>query len=358
MRSVMMRWTVAGMVLMLSPVVGVAQQGGGRQLPADLSLVPPDGAGFLSVRVGELWKKADGLRKLTTTDPLLIQFLKEAEKRFGLLPRDIDRALVIFPDAQSKTASVVVLTLTRPYDKEKLLDTIVPGAEERTVADKTFHMHLNNTAVYLVNDRTFLVGSVRSVDDYFKQSTERNGVPVLNTALAAVDKHDMHFGLSLAGVQDSGPPFLKPYISVLGARGATLTVDFSQTTIRLEARIPFASPDAAREAEQLVRQGIDELQQFLPQTFARWAKGDGPPEFKKGMEKVSPFLQDVASGLKTALVTREGKEVRIDLTVSTKDPATDAVYTFCTFLAPITVARHGPPPTTPPSPSNSKNRGG
>lgn len=342
MRSGMTRWAAAGAVLLLNAALGVAQTTAGGKLPPDLALVPRDGSGFALVRVAELWEKAEGLRTLAKTDPLLLQFLKEADNKFGLAPQDIERALVIFPDAPINAAPVVVLTLAKPYDKEKLLQKIVPDGKNRTVGNKKFRIHMNNCAVHLVNDRTFLLGSVRAVEDFFRLSQNPRGLAVLDPALAEVDKHDIYLGLNLANLMKNPSRDMKPYVSLLSARGATLTVDFTATTMRLAARIPCATEDGAREAEQLARRGIE----FLPKAIPVFTKGDGPLEFKEGIRRVTPFVEDVLTGLRSARVTREDHEVRVEMTVATKDPATGAACTFCTFLAPMTVARSSPP--TPP----------
>ncbi len=345
MRNEIRFGVAAAAVLLLGAAAGLAQETGSGKLPADLALVPRDGTGFVVVRVADLWKKAEGLRKSAKADPLVAQVLKEIDTYLGVAPQDVERAVVLLPDAGSQGAPVVVVTLTRPYDRDRLLQTMVPGFEDRTIGGKTYQgSHTKKVGVYLANDRTFLVGSIRSVEVFFRRAVNRNGLPVLNEALASVGKHDVFIALNQAAALRDAPPALAPYAPVLGAPGLTLAVDFMPSAMKLQARIPSAKEETAVELETAARQGLDQLRQMAPQAIKGLSRAGGPQEFQEAMPKVLPFLKDVETGLRVAQVFREGKNVYVSMTVATNDAASGAAYACCTFLAPLTVARSSPPP--------------
>ena len=102
-------------------LVGSAASGADATSPLDL--VPKDAAGFVHVRVGDVWKHeafAPVRDYLTRTEPTL---LKEFEGQFGFVPADVETLTLIYPSfsKQSLSPPLVVVQTGKPYDKARVV---------------------------------------------------------------------------------------------------------------------------------------------------------------------------------------------------------------------------------------------
>lgn len=93
---------------------------------SSLSLVPKDAAGFVHIRVNDVWKHdafAPVRDYLTKTEPVL---LKDFENRFGLLPSDVDTLTLIYPTITERTPvpPLIVVRTLKPYDKAKIVTAL------------------------------------------------------------------------------------------------------------------------------------------------------------------------------------------------------------------------------------------
>jgi hypothetical protein len=93
---------------------------------SSLSLIPKDAAGFVHVRVNDVWKHeafAPVRDYLTKTEPML---LKEFEKQFGFLPSDVDTLTLIYPTITERTPvpPLIVVRTLKPYDKAKVITAL------------------------------------------------------------------------------------------------------------------------------------------------------------------------------------------------------------------------------------------
>src|SRR5262249_55736937 len=103
-------------------------------LPADLDLVPRDALGFACVRVGGLLrtdllekfqrqllkdnKGFDEILPLSEKGPLF-------EKELGLNPLAIERATLVMLSPSLEGSGLVILGLTKPVDRKKILDRLL-----------------------------------------------------------------------------------------------------------------------------------------------------------------------------------------------------------------------------------------
>jgi len=90
-------------------------------LPFELNLIPREAAFFVSVRVGDLWNDP---RTKPVRDFLDGDMLRAMEKQTGLSPAEVERVTILVAGIDQRRASepCFVVTFTKPYNLERLLD--------------------------------------------------------------------------------------------------------------------------------------------------------------------------------------------------------------------------------------------
>ncbi len=323
-------WTVALGALLLGAAPSFAEEkGSGATTP--LALVSHDGTGFVSVRVGEVWQKAEGLRKLTKDNPFMGQVLQEVEKNVGVAPEDVEQAILVFPTEENGDP-VAVVSFSKPYDKAKITSHLVPDGQEKKAGGKSYLAdEKKHNAVYFVSDRIFAISAPKQLPKFLEQPVSKSG-PLDAALKAAAGKHDVVIGLNVVKFLKDIPPEMKPYEPLLKAPGSMATLDLTDKTATLKVRCPCDSEDDAKQAEKAARDGIQKLQAAMPQAIAHVGQLPADAPTKPLIEKLAPFLKDTESALKEAKVTREGKTVNGELSIKTKDPATGTVCSIASFF--------------------------
>src|SRR5206468_3363561 len=107
-----------------TPVAGPPQASA-----VDLTLVPANALGFVTVRAGDIWDLPDVkmARQLLPPDAAAQQ--AEFEAKIGLTVADVERLTFVATDLANKEAWVVV-ALKKPYDVKKIKDIFPPGTQE------------------------------------------------------------------------------------------------------------------------------------------------------------------------------------------------------------------------------------
>src|SRR5262245_13357246 len=205
-----------------------------KVLPADLDVVPRDGAGFASARVADLWNSdaAKAVRQqLAKADP---KQLEQLEKMIGMDPGNVERATIALPTLPNpgdQGAAVVVSVLTvKPYDKGKILEALLPGAAEETHNGKTLHV-AGPLAFHAVDGRTFLIGLPKEVRAAIDRAKERKADGPLGDALALAASGKHH--VVAAGNPEPvdrllatfSPPEMEPFLPLFKARVVVHTLD-------------------------------------------------------------------------------------------------------------------------------------
>ena len=118
----MMRCKYVG-ALMTAAMFALTGPATAAEQTSPLDLVPKDAAGFVHIRVGDIWKHdafAPVRDYVTRTEPIL---LKEFEGTFGFLPSDVETLTLIYPsfDKRSLSPPIIVVRTAKPYDKAKVL---------------------------------------------------------------------------------------------------------------------------------------------------------------------------------------------------------------------------------------------
>jgi hypothetical protein len=123
-----------------------------KALPADLALVPADGAVFITIRAGDLANGKAGKELLTQLgrdkDNNLIA---PVEKYLGAPLADVERVTLL------PAEDIVIVHTARPYDREKLLDAVAPKGQRHKYKDRTFyHNDATGEDVFLLDEQTYL----------------------------------------------------------------------------------------------------------------------------------------------------------------------------------------------------------
>lgn len=130
-----------------SPCLRAADE---KVLPADLAQVPRDGGLFVTIRVGDVLTSKFGEQFLLQINRDPDNVMSALGKLIGVPLKDIER-ITILP------MNVFIVRTGRPYDREKLIETLVPKKQEQTYKEKTYFQNDETaTDLFLVNDQVFI----------------------------------------------------------------------------------------------------------------------------------------------------------------------------------------------------------
>jgi hypothetical protein len=303
-------------------------------LPADLDLVPRDAAGFVHVRAADLWRGdwAKDIRYLV--DKAGPEAWKAFEEKCPLDPSTLDRITLILPTAQTATnpfpgvdpeavSALVVVTTSKPFDRLALIQAL--GPREKVYGPNLYYFHEELwSGLFIVDDRTFLMGSEDALVRFFERSRRKDPSGPLQAALAeAARKHQLVVGLNptLLGKAQEAAFLPAPMQKLLTAHCATLSLDLDQG-IHLEARLDFRTDDQAREGEKGLRDSLELARQGLAPAIAEMDKVLHDPDKASVADLPENFAALVALGflreldilLKQAPIERQGLAVKLPLT--------------------------------------------
>jgi len=309
-----------GAILLLGPrdgsgVAAKDEPAPKTDLPADLALVPPEAFGFISIRVAEIWNHEgtkEARTRLAKDEPDVFQQL---EKGLGVSPADVERLTFVMPRAPGPNdngpAVAILVTTTKPYDRKKLLDELVPESKEKKHKDRTLHV-LEGAAVYLVNGTTFLMGATATVEDVLENAGKSTDHPLAPALALAAGKHHVAGGMRPAALLASVGPIpmeVEPFKPLLEATAAYGTIDFGKE-VKLSARLVCAGEAEAKDAVTAGK-GLVALSKLgLPQVekeLDKLPKGKADT-FKK-------VFKEVAAALKTLPIEAKGNDVMVDVTL-------------------------------------------
>jgi hypothetical protein len=303
------------------------------ELPADLALVPPDAPGFFCFQVGPYWhgSEAEALKKIAQAHPVVItSWTQDLEKHIGLPVADLERAVVFFADLGKMGDFVAVLTTRKPFDRDKVLGTLVPDAKETKAGAKTYYTSEENPhGVAIVNNRTFLVGRAEVVRSFLARPAATGAGPLGEAIRAAAGKHLLVVGMVptafSAAVKNAGPQG-KPFVPLMKANSWQIVVE-ADKDLRLNLRMTFASEEMAKEGQAALRAVWPPLgnyfefceKQMPPFLERESAKYPGVKDLAPRLEKT---LQSARAGLKAFTTERKGTTVQGSVRVKTDEPVT------------------------------------
>ncbi|HEV3258851.1 MAG TPA: hypothetical protein VG013_18415 [Gemmataceae bacterium] len=294
-------------------------------LPTDLSLVPHDAAGFLSVRVADTWdqEQAAPLRKLAKDNPMASLFLDQLKAKAGLTIADVERAVAIMPTADSHPEPLLLVTTktSKTIDRAGLVGVFLPGAKEKKVGEKSFFTA--GTApfgIHFADDHTLLAGAPAAVEAFLKQPASKEEGPLTGALREAGGKHTLVLGFNPSRFADQAkkqiPPGMEKFQPLLDARAGMLTVDVT-SELQVTVQLTFAKEEQARAGEEAAKALLVMAPLVMPQVVKQLEQAPRPGDPSQKM--LVGLLNNMGDALQHARAERDGMVVHITLHVRMPD---------------------------------------
>ena len=314
--------------LLLSAATASAQE-----LPSDLDLVPRDAAAFVHFRARDIWN-SDGLKDVRhLLDRAGPEAWKEFEKRSPIKPESVEFVTLLlltaqtvmepFPivDPEAMSALVVVRT-SQPYDRLALQQAL--RTREKAYRRHVYHFHEDLwSGLFLVDDRTFIVGSEDAIIRWLDMRQQRNANgPLLPALRTAAGKHQLTLGVNPAVFGAEAQKLPEPIARLFQAECITGTLTMDKE-IALDLRFDFAKAEQAQTGEKAVRDTLEMARQALAQPIAaveaelkgRRGKQPGVGELPEGFGMLLGLgmLREIDAVLKDVPVQRQGNTVALPI---------------------------------------------
>jgi prepilin-type processing-associated H-X9-DG protein len=305
----------AGLVAVAAsyPLLSTADEGKALpkgDMPADLARVPGDSAAFVSVRVGDLWshQAAKGLREKVAKDHR--EALEQWQKVVGVPVEDVERLTLVFADLvpQSEPIPLAFVATGKPFDKEKVLAAVAPGAKEERRKDQTLYVGGKEPerGVCFISDRAYVTSTADEIRSFLERPRKEGDQGT--TLRLAAEKHALVIGVSpqpfitQAGerLEEEAGPF-KP---LLKTESATLVADLGEAA-RGQARLVYTSEKNAREAEQAVKTCLAMGREAIARIIEEMGRE------KDALTSLAQLLKQFQGGLKDATVEQKGASVEL-----------------------------------------------
>src|SRR2546427_591686 len=107
---------------------------------SDLTLVPQDAAGVVTLNVGGLWEDQvlKDMLKAIASSPKSADVLDRAEKMIGINLKKVQRMTVILPLEPEDHTPLLIITTTKALDQDRVRNTLAPEAVKKTVAGEIY----------------------------------------------------------------------------------------------------------------------------------------------------------------------------------------------------------------------------
>jgi hypothetical protein len=301
-------------------------------LPADLALVPEDAALFLRLEVGSHWngRESATLKKITKAHPVVVtNWAQDLDKQVGLKMEDIERAVIVVPDFKTPDGFAVILTARKPLDRDKVLGALVPEAQEKKVASKTYYVSdKSHLGAQIVNERVLLVGTAKGVKAFLSRPAAKDGS--LRSAIdAAAGKHFLVVGVNPAAFRAAvtkGGDDAKPFLPLFEAKSWRITMDAAKE-LRINLRLDFADEDAAKAGQKALTAIVPPLTRYfemVEKEFPAFAKREEGkyPNVSDAVTRLVDLSKFGRAALKDFAPERKGSTVEGSLRIKTAEPAT------------------------------------
>ncbi len=289
----------------------------------DLDLVPRNAAGFVSVRVSDLWegetmkgfrsdvgefmKKVgqEATRGGGVQDPMAM--IQQMESRIGMKLTDIERVTLVVPsmdDLMGKPNVWGIVLSKVDYDQDKITTTL-RATKTKKVNGKEYHFS-RDFGIYFVDSRIAIIGEPKGVETFLKTDTKKDG-PLDNSLRLASGDHHLVAGFAIPQSfkdqmkQELDPqnPQAKMVSSLLGVEAATLTMDLT-ADLKLSMTADFSNGDDAKAAHSALNEGLAQAKQMVAR------------EMPKDFPEMNKTVTKVMNSIKTE---QKGDSVEVSMTI-------------------------------------------
>jgi len=303
---------------------GGAAEPGHRAPPADLALVPPDAAGFLSVRVADIWNKKEAapLRKMADANLMAAMTLKQLKDKAGLTIEDVERAMLVMPTADAHAQPLVLVTTSKSFDGAKLASVFLPGAREKKVGDKSyFTAGASSFGIHVADDHTLLASDPRALEAFLKPPAPKEDGPLTEAIRAAGGQHVLVVGFNPSRFADQVRVQMRPgmeqFQPLLDARSGMLTVD-ADGDLQVTLQLTFAKNEEAEAGEKAAQQLLNIGRLVMPQAGQQLGQAPFPGDAAT-QKAATALLKNAGDALQDAKVVRDGLVVQTTLHVRMPD---------------------------------------
>ncbi len=242
--------------LALAPMSAQAKE----ELPSDLAMVPGDAAGFVHIRLADIWKHdmMKGMRD--TVQSAGIKALTAFEKQVYPSPSTIERATVVVlapkEGARGEPIIVGIVRFTEAFDSDKIVKLYVPNAVTAKANGKTLYGDKESgLGIHFPDDKHLIIGPAEAVEAFISRPPVLKGgiTSALQTAasgmtfVAAVNVRAIPIPpQAFKDVPENLQPLLK-------AERIVLTLDMKPADPVLTLRAGYAGETAIAEAEEALK---------------------------------------------------------------------------------------------------------
>jgi hypothetical protein len=284
--------------------------------------MPRDGAGFVSLKLGEVWK-SEQARTLRTS------FDQGLEPLAGLVagvgagsPANIERLLFFLVEGDTGGMGI---TLNRTIERDRLqLPCGSLGPERRLNGHRYYRNESTWAGVEFLSERSLLLGPVEWLEDPARAATQPT-MGFLDDAVRAAAGHHLILAANFdrpSVIRDSladnitKVEALRP---LLVTRDLLLTVDFDKA-LEFNLRLTFRDADAARQGEKALGTAGPLAVKYLAERAEEF--WNDSPEYQAVRRVVVASSRMAAESLKDARIERHGAEIRVELRVACEESAT------------------------------------
>ncbi len=265
----------------------------------DLSFVPAEALGFTHINMRRFWTSSLGKDLRQRIERAYPDALAEIRKRLGVDPGDLESITAIMfveqrtPRGPAGEPLLLALTTRQPYRLKSITEALGLGNEQHA-GDRTYYTS-NNVGPGLapVSNRTFIIGAAGLVEEYLKMERSGPDSPLASGLKAAGGAHLLVAGFHVPAYLTRElkhrplPPTVQFLQPVLNVKSGTLVADLDRGKLSLKATARFPGAEAAREAQDATRVGLNMLAQALQELPAPVRRTSGFAElFKEAQQSI------------------------------------------------------------------------
>jgi hypothetical protein len=287
----------------------------------ELTPVPSNAVAIVHVRFAEL-RKSDLSQKTRQQLPKEMALLKqESIKRLGLPLDEIDQLTLVWLSPKD-WYPLVLVRAGKPYDREKILATVLPERQEHRQKNKSYYVSKkeDRLALHFISDRVYMHGKVEDLVQALLRAPKHPSEALAAVMQLAEQKHHLVAGLGIpeeatAEIKQTLARKILPdgfedllgrsFVPLLEARFLALTLDVKDQ-IEVHVQLGFPTEKQAQEALWPVRDGLA-LGRLLI------GSGFGQATTEPLFAKFAPLRKEVETALRTIQVEREGSKIQMAL---------------------------------------------